>query len=170
MSRFLRFAMVACLTLALCFALGCGKKQVSGVDGAGSAEAQAQAQAQAQAEAQAFQQAQQLVTGHVVYFAFDKFDLSAEGKELLKGKADALKAYPQLRVLIEGNCDTRGTQEYNLALGERRARAAYEYLVLLGARPEQLEIVSYGEERPAADGNNEAAWAQNRRAEFKLIR
>lgn len=89
---------------------------------------------------------------------------------MLKAKAEALKVYPQLRVLIEGNCDDRGTQEYNLALGERRARAAFEYLVLLGVRPDQLEIVSYGEERPAAMGNNEAAWAKNRRAEFKLIK
>ena len=70
---------------------------------------------------------------------------------------------------IEGNCDDRGTQEYNLALGERRARAAYEYLVQNGVNPSQLEMISYGKENPAVQGTGEAVWAKNRRDDFRVI-
>ena len=103
-----------------------------------------------------------------VYFAFDSSDLKSEARELLQEKAAILEDNPALKVIIEGHCDERGTQEYNLALGERRARAAYEFLILLGIDAQRLQIVSYGEERPAIDGHNEAAWAKNRRCEFKI--
>ena len=73
------------------------------------------------------------------------------------------------RVRIEGNCDARGTQEYNLALGERRARAAYEYLVMLGVNPDQMEMISFGKERPAVEGTGPAVWAKNRRDDFRVI-
>jgi peptidoglycan-associated lipoprotein len=72
-------------------------------------------------------------------------------------------------VRIEGNCDERGTQEYNLALGERRARAAYEYLVTLGVNPGQLEMISYGKENPAVQGSGESAWSKNRRDDFRVV-
>ena len=71
-------------------------------------------------------------------------------------------------MVIEGHCDERGTEEYNLALGERRARSAYEFLILLGVDSERLEIISYGEERPLNPADNETAWAENRRAEFNV--
>jgi len=74
-----------------------------------------------------------------------------------------------LRLVIEGHCDERGTEEYNLALGERRARAAYEFLILLGVESNRMQIVSYGEEFPADPGHNETAWAKNRRDEFKVL-
>ena len=111
---------------------------------------------------------QQITDGRVL-FAFDKFDIKPEYKDMLKAKADLMKQFPSVRVRIEGNCDERGTQEYNLALGERRARAAYEYLVMLGVSPSQLEMISYGKENPAVQGTGEAVWSQNRRDDFTVV-
>ena len=111
---------------------------------------------------------QQITDGRVL-FAFDKFDIQPEYKDVLKTKADLMKQYPSIRVRIEGNCDERGTQEYNLALGERRARAAYEYMVTLGVSPSQLEMISYGKENPAVQGSGESVWSQNRRDDFRVI-
>ena len=111
----------------------------------------------------------QQITDARVYFAFDKFDIKPEYKDMLKGKADLLKRYPAIRVRIEGNCDERGTQEYNLALGERRARAAYEYLATLGVNPGQLEMISYGKENPAVQGSGESVWSKNRRDDFRVV-
>ena len=102
-----------------------------------------------------------------VYFEFDRFDLDEEAKGLLREKADILRAYPALSLRIEGHCDNRGTDEYNLALGERRAKAAYDYLVLLGIKPSRLAWVSFGEMYPAVEGQAEDAWGRNRRDEFR---
>lgn len=101
-----------------------------------------------------------------IYFEFDSFGLTPKAKKVLADKAAYLKAHPAVKVLIEGHCDERGTAEYNLALGERRARAALDYLVFLGIDPKRLTSVSYGEERPVDPGHNEEAWAKNRRAHF----
>ena len=92
-----------------------------------------------------------------------------EAREELNQKAEVLRQYPDIRVRIEGHCDERGTVEYNLALGERRAEAARSYLIDLGIDPDRLTTVSYGEERPAVEGQNEAAWSQNRRDEFVAL-
>ena len=81
-----------------------------------------------------------------------------------------MKQYPQLRVVIEGHCDERGTEEYNLALGERRARAAYEFLMNLGIPASQMEMVSFGKLHPAVSGGGESAWSKNRRDEFKVYK
>jgi peptidoglycan-associated lipoprotein len=105
-----------------------------------------------------------------IYFDFDSFELKPQARTRLKEKAMILEESPKLKVIIEGHCDERGTQEYNLALGERRAKAAYEFLLLLGIDANRLQIVSYGEERPAVKGHNEAAWAKNRRCEFKVYK
>jgi peptidoglycan-associated lipoprotein len=105
---------------------------------------------------------------NMIFFDYDSYELKPRAREVLKSKARAMERAPKLTLIIEGHCDERGTEEYNLALGERRARAAYEFLVLLGVEPTRMSIVSYGEERPLAKGDNEAAWAQNRRDEFKL--
>jgi peptidoglycan-associated lipoprotein len=102
--------------------------------------------------------------GDRVFFDFDKYDLKAEGQQTLEKQAQWLKAHPQVTVTIEGHCDPRGTREYNLALGERRATAAKNYLVALGIDPNRLETISYGKERPAVQGDDESAWAQDRRA------
>lgn len=122
------------------------------------------------AEKEAMMQAEQQLTANRIYFDFDKYDLKDSAKDILKAKAAILKKYAGWKMLIEGNCDERGTEEYNLALGERRARAAYEFLVVLGVPSSRLKIVSFGEERPAVAGNNETAWAQNRRCEFKVFK
>lgn len=104
-----------------------------------------------------------------IHFAFDSYELNSEAREILKKKAEILEKYKNIDLVIEGHCDERGTDEYNLALGERRARAAYEFLILLGIDADRLNIISYGEERPIAEGHNEQAWAKNRRDEFRVI-
>lgn len=103
-----------------------------------------------------------------IYFDFDRFDLSPESIETLNSLAAFLKANASLTVKIEGNCDERGTNEYNLALGERRAKAALDYLATQGIDTARLSTVSYGEEKPVDPGQNEEAWAKNRRDEFVL--
>lgn len=105
-----------------------------------------------------------------IHFDFDQFTLSPEARTVLNQNARYLQANSGLKVVIEGHCDERGSDEYNLALGERRAAAAKQYLVSLGISADRLSIISYGEERPLVDQANEQAWAQNRRAEFKAIR
>jgi peptidoglycan-associated lipoprotein len=102
-----------------------------------------------------------------VYFAFDKYDLTDESRRILQGNATILQNNAGFRVVIEGHCDERGTIEYNLALGEKRARAVRDYMASLGLGAGRMRIVTYGEERPAVPGHGEAAWAKNRRAEFK---
>jgi len=99
-----------------------------------------------------------------VFFAFDSYDLTPEARNTLRRQADWLKKYPQITVTIEGHSDERGTREYNLALGDRRATAAKNYLVALGIPTARISTISYGKERPAVVGSNEEAWAQNRRA------
>ena len=105
-----------------------------------------------------------------IYFDFDKSFIKLEYRPILNEKAAFLKDYPEMRVRIEGNCDERGTNEYNLALGERRANSAKNFLVSWGIAADRIEIISYGEERPRALGHNEASWSQNRRDDFVLIR
>ena len=101
--------------------------------------------------------------GDRVFFAFDSSELSSESRTTLEKQAFWLRKYPQATVTVEGHADERGTREYNLALGERRAAAARDYLVSLGIDPSRLTTISYGKERPAVLGSNEEAWAQNRR-------
>lgn len=103
----------------------------------------------------------------VVYFDFDSFIIRDEFKPLLDGQARQLVGNRGKRVVIEGHADDRGSREYNLALGQKRAEAVLRMLALLGVADSQLEAVSFGEERPAAAGHDEAAWAKNRRAELK---
>jgi peptidoglycan-associated lipoprotein len=105
-----------------------------------------------------------------MYFETDRFDLTADAQRLLDRKIALLSANPRLQVQIEGHCDDRGPDEYNLALGNRRAAAVKRYLVEHGIADARVTIVSYGEERPAAPGAGEEAWARNRRAEFVVTR
>jgi len=104
-----------------------------------------------------------------VLFDYDSFELSPAAISVLDAKVKYLKANPGKRVRIEGNCDERGSTEYNLALGERRAFAAKKYLVNAGVDATRLDTVSYGEERPADPGHDEAAWAKNRRDHFSVL-
>jgi peptidoglycan-associated lipoprotein len=105
--------------------------------------------------------------GKVVYFDFDSYVLRDEYKPLIESHARALSAAKTKKMVIEGHTDERGGREYNLALGQRRAEAVAKSMMLLGATDGQLEAVSYGKERPASEGHDEAAWAKNRRAELK---
>lgn len=105
-----------------------------------------------------------------VYFEFDKARLTAEARAILEENAAWLREHPEIKVQIEGHCDERGTAEYNLALGERRATSVRNYLISLGIDPARLYTISYGEERPVDRRHNEEAWAKNRRAEFKIAK
>ena len=103
-----------------------------------------------------------------IYFDFDKSDLSADARSGLQANADYLKSNSSVAVTIEGNCDERGSAEYNLALGKRRAEAAFKYLADLGVEASRMTTISFGKERPAVEGHNELAWAKNRRDDFKV--
>ncbi len=99
-----------------------------------------------------------------VFFAFDSSAISPDSAEILETQVKWLKKHDNVNVVVQGYCDERGTREYNLALGERRANAVKQYLVSQGIAADRISTISYGKERPAVLGNNEAAWAQNRRA------
>lgn len=101
-----------------------------------------------------------------IFFDFDKSELRAEAVQQLQKNFDWMKQNLSGTLIIEGHCDERGTNEYNMALGERRANAAKDYMINIGADPARMQTVSYGEERPFALGHDEAAWQQNRRAHF----
>jgi len=103
-----------------------------------------------------------------IYFAYDSSAITAQAQDILRKKATFLKANSNVKVTIEGHCDDRGTNEYNLALGEARARSAKAFLVDLGVPAARMATISYGEERPAARGAAEDAWAKNRRAHFVI--
>jgi peptidoglycan-associated lipoprotein len=107
--------------------------------------------------------------GERVFFALDSHDLSAQARATLEAQAAWLGRQPGLRVLVAGHADERGTREYNLGLGARRANAARTYLISLGVSPERLETVSYGKERPLDPRSSEAGWARNRNAHSVLV-
>jgi peptidoglycan-associated lipoprotein len=102
----------------------------------------------------------------VIYFEFDSSTVSSEYTDVLRAHGEFLATHPEYQVIVEGHTDERGSREYNLALGERRAQAVAQILKLNGAAADQVQVTSYGEEQPAASGHNEQAWAQNRRAEL----
>lgn len=104
-----------------------------------------------------------------VYFDLDNYALRSDGKTALDANYALLKEFPDAIMKIEGHCDERGTVEYNLSLGEKRAKTVMDYLVGLGINPNRLSIISYGKERPVDTGHNEAAWSKNRRAEFRIV-
>ncbi len=106
--------------------------------------------------------------GDRIFFETDSSDLTGEARATLEHQASWLDQYPSLGVTIEGHADERGTREYNLALGERRANAVKNYLVALGVAPSRVSTISFGKERPAVPGSNETAWSQNRRGVTKV--
>ncbi len=105
-----------------------------------------------------------------VFFSYDSFELSEEARQTLQANADWLQNNAGVKVEIEGHCDERGTAEYNLALGAKRARAAQDYLMTLGVPAERLSIISYGEELPQCTDANESCWQRNRRGHFSALR
>ncbi len=104
-----------------------------------------------------------------IYFDYDQSEIRPDQRAKLQANAQYLRENTHFRLLVAGHCDERGTREYNLALGERRSSATMQYMVSLGVRRNRIEIISYGEEQPAAEGATESAWAQNRRAQFQAI-
>ena len=103
-----------------------------------------------------------------LFFELDSSDVSTDGQQVLQANAAVLKKYPGMQITIEGHCDERGTAEYNLALGERRALSAKNYLVSLGIPADKVKTVSYGKEFPFDAGHDDGAWANNRRAHFVI--
>jgi peptidoglycan-associated lipoprotein len=104
-----------------------------------------------------------------IHFDFDKYDIRPGDAEILKGNATLLTRYPKMKIQIEGHCDERGTVEYNLALGERRANSTKKYLVTLGIAGDRVSAISYGKERPLDPGHNEEAWGKNRRGHTIIL-
>lgn len=134
-------------------------------------ELKAQADAQRLQEQEAIrmkEEARMKFVNADVYFNFDDATLNSDARLVLKQKVDWLRENPGASVLIEGHCDERGTAEYNIALGQRRAQSVKMFLMNAGISDSRLSTISYGEERPVDFGNNESAWAKNRRAHFKI--
>jgi peptidoglycan-associated lipoprotein len=145
----------------------------SGSGGASQGAASSTVQQSQSGSAQASRQAPEVTPGSQqdlvanigdrVFFDFDKFDLLAASRSTLELQAAWLKRFPNINITVEGHADERGTREYNLALGERRANSVKDFLVSQGIDPRRVRTISYGKERPVALGSNEAAWSQNRR-------
>lgn len=138
-----------------------GSEAVSSGDGAAGNDA-ARTQTAAVDPAMSLQDILVQEVGDRVFFDFDQSVVRPDGEETLRRQAEFLRQNPELTLTISGHCDERGTREYNLALGERRANAARNYLISLGIHPTRISTISYGKERPIVLGHNEAAWAQNR--------
>lgn len=107
---------------------------------------------------------QRSVTSNTILFALDQYDIDAQARSVLDSQVEWLNRYPNVRITIEGHADERGTREYNLGLGDRRANAAKNYLAARGVSPARISVISYGKERPVALGSDEESWARNRRA------
>ena len=156
------FKKILCLMAALVLVAACDS--TSGTEGAAGAGGAGGAGSKMGAARPGTQEDLVVNVGDRVFYSFDKSDLTPEARATLDRQAAWLKKYATVKVTVEGHCDERGTREYNLALGERRATAAKNYLVAAGITADRLTTVSYGKERPAVLGSNETAWAQNRRA------
>lgn len=184
--------LLACVVLlsVVFFVPGCGKKQISsepyGAESAEEARRRAEEEAMRQKQAgigeedlDARQREERALMGapeerasfanEDIYFPYDSAALTPEAQEILRKKAQWLQQHPGARVIIEGHCDERGTNEYNLALGEARAQSTKNYLVDLGVAADRVDTISYGEERPLDPRATEEAWAKNRRAHFEFV-
>lgn len=104
-----------------------------------------------------------------IHFDYNKFDIRADAKSTLESNARWLSKWSTVKILIEGHCDDRGTEEYNLALGEKRAKSAFDYLISLGISADRLKVISYGKSQPLDPGQNEISWQKNRRDQFTII-
>jgi peptidoglycan-associated lipoprotein len=164
--------------VVLAFAFGtmltlnsCAKKQIGTGEMAKPAPAPAPAPGQAPAPSpmpKGMDQEIRAFEAEGIYFDFDKSEIKPEAKAVLEKKAAWLRANPSYKVKIEGNCDERGTVDYNLALGDRRAKAAQKYLNALGISMDRMSTISYGKEKPICTEHNEKCWSKNRRDDFKL--
>lgn len=177
--------LVLVLALAIAFPLaGCARRQPPPAQPAVDVEAERRAREEAEARRRAEEEARrraeeearrraerERVLGIVaerIHFDFDKSDIRPDMEPILQRKIEVLRRYPGIKIQIEGHCDERGSNEYNLALGQRRAESAKRFLTSYGLDAARFTTISYGEERPVDPGHNEDAWAKNRRAEFPL--
>ena len=164
-----RIVILSMLVLMLSLAgFGCAKKAGGPGDGSGTSwedQERARLEQERALREKMGQAANELA--QMVHFAFNSSNLTAESRQVLTRKAEIMRQYSGINLVVEGNCDERGTAEYNLALGERRAQAAATYLVNLGIPSSRISTVSYGKERPLDPGHGESAWAKNRRDEFR---
>lgn len=178
---------VVLLSLALVFTVGCSKKKIASTDAGGESgvggqpgsniedlgAADREAEAVRQKRLQDMEASEGGGATHgdaTIYFDYDSAELSADAQRTLKKVAAELEGNPSQSVDISGHCDERGTIEYNLALGEKRARSAKKFLVTLGVSGDRISCISYGEERPIDPESSEEAWSKNRRDEFDYIK
>ncbi|MFZ5776098.1 MAG: peptidoglycan-associated lipoprotein Pal [Thermodesulfobacteriota bacterium] len=173
--EFVRFCAVASSLVALSlFAGGCSKQVKSDKDMAGAGRGVGQEESLS-SKGWAGGDLGKVLEGRTtapmlpVYFDFDKSDIRADMQGRLTKNAELLNASSSVRVRVEGNTDERGTNEYNMALGERRAISAQKYLINSGVAASRIDVLSYGEEKPLELGHDEAAWAKNRRADFVVV-
>lgn len=158
-----------CFAAVLAFAAACetAPEDSSGSTGQGGAQTSTSTTTMAPKAAEGPMAGSQedlvLNVGDRVFFDFDKFDLKPEARETIERWADWLNKYPQVTLSVEGHCDERGTREYNLGLGERRATSTRNYLIALGVNPDRIGTISYGKERPVCSSPNDSCWSQNRR-------
>jgi len=141
----------------------------SGAAGGGGEQGQAQTYGAGEDSASGFSELNEpgsILSTRTIYFDYDSSNIKPEFQNVVQAHAEFLADHPDVTVSLEGHADERGSREYNLALGERRARAVKQQMVLLGANADQLRVVSYGEERPAVEGHDEYAWSRNRRVEI----
>jgi peptidoglycan-associated lipoprotein len=172
------------LGLAVGASTGCSKKDV-GAPGELSAEEQARLKAEeerrlreqrlrdgqlseGQGRGGTESQMREIFTNQDIHYDYDRYDLSGEAKQILNDKSGYMQSHPELNVIVEGHCDERGSASYNMALGEKRARAAAAYLQAMGISSARMETVTYGKEKPLVQGSSEAAYAANRRAHFVI--
>jgi peptidoglycan-associated lipoprotein len=174
-----RLVVLMLLVAALVVSLGCGGKKVRPLeeDEAAMEAARRKAMEEEEARRKAEEAEREAVKPiepaedeslgfKPIHFDYDKYNLTGKAISTLSTNAEILMDHPELDVVIEGHCDERGTDEYNLALGEKRALAARDFLVNFGIAKSRISVISYGEEKPVDPGSNEEAWAKNRRAEF----
>lgn len=180
--KYLVWMALAVLLAGLAGPLGCAKDAVPGAGSTMSSEEQARLEAERRMREQRLKEAQlkeeqarqaeaqlrDVFVNTDVHFDYDRYELSAEAKQILNEKAAYMQQHPSVQVIIEGHCDERGSNAYNMALGEKRAKAAEAYLVAMGISPQRMETVSYGEERPLVMGQTEEAYAANRRDHFVI--
>jgi peptidoglycan-associated lipoprotein len=155
------------IIFAISFMAGCSSTDTKGEGGTDEGGSASTAPAEGTGEMTTEGGAGSETLGQVVYFEFDQAVILPEGRALLNAHAEKIKANGGAKVVLEGHADERGTREYNLALGERRAQAVQSYLAIQGVSNGQLETVSYGEEKPVAEGSMETSWSQNRRVELR---
>ncbi|MDT8376403.1 MAG: peptidoglycan-associated lipoprotein Pal [Mariprofundaceae bacterium] len=158
MNKFSKFT-IAALAAAALLSAGCAKKEVVSSEAGPSTQPVRTTMADSSMAAEK-------PSSNAVYFAFDKSDLDAASRAILDANAAWLSDNDDITVTVEGNCDERGSREYNLALGQRRADSVKDYLVANGVDASRIDTVSFGEERPACKGSGRACWAQNRRADI----